>query len=96
MKTLSRRENLIYSTGGLILLALIFSGFKGMLAAAAIVGWLFLVSGTERRMEQEDVSLFEAEPEAEPDMTEEKSSVCSDNVYYVSAEEWRRGRRKAS
>ena len=36
-----------------ILIAMILSGFKGMLVAAAVLGWLYLIADSERAAEGE-------------------------------------------
>ncbi|MBR1757339.1 MAG: hypothetical protein IJ744_01250 [Lachnospiraceae bacterium] len=57
MKNSNTLENLVFSVGGLIFIALIFSGWKGMLAAAAVLGWLLIMARVEKnhsaREEQE-------------------------------------------
>ena len=44
MKKMSGAENAVYSIGGLILIVMIFSGFRGMLAAALVIGWLMIAA----------------------------------------------------
>ena len=49
MKNRAALENIVFSVGGLIFITLIFSGWKGMLAAAAVFGWLVIMAYMEKR-----------------------------------------------
>lgn len=86
MKKLSAREDLIYSMGGLILIGLILSGWKGALAAAALLFWMGLIAVSEKK---EEVSGQEKREERQ---TEETVQPVS-NVRYLTEEELRTKRR---
>ena len=62
---ISAKENVLYSIGGLILIVMIFSGWKGMLAAALILGWLAFAAKFDRT-EAEDRE-EEREEQGEPE-----------------------------
>ena len=54
MKSITKKENIVFSIGGMILIVLIFSGWKGMLAAGLVLAWLLLASKLESPSQEED------------------------------------------
>ena len=51
---MSGKENVLYSIGGVILIVMIFSGWKGMLAAALILGWLSIAARWDGAQQKEE------------------------------------------